>query len=80
MSRGGVRPGAGRPRKDPTQVLAVRLPVPIYEDLCAQAEAEGKKPGTLAAEWITASVAKNSRHDASAKRKAGAPDLLSFLR
>lgn len=55
---GGARPGAGRPRKEPTQVLAVRLPVTVYEAICAQAEAEGKKPGTLAAEWLAACAVK----------------------
>ena len=58
---GGARPGAGRPRKDPTQVLAVRLPAAVYEAICAQAEAQGKKPGSLAAEWLAASASAEPR-------------------
>jgi len=30
--RGGARTGAGRPRKEPTQVLGVRVPVSLHSD------------------------------------------------
>lgn len=31
MSKGGKRPGAGRPKADPTAVIRIRLPIPVYE-------------------------------------------------
>lgn len=35
MSKGGARPGAGRPPAPPSAVMRIRLPLPVYEKVKA---------------------------------------------
>lgn len=39
---GGARPGSGRKKFPPCRMVSVRVPIPVYEKLKANAAREGK--------------------------------------